>query len=222
MTTVDLLQKTSLFEGLPLSALNIISESSSSLSIPKGELLFIEGDNGSFFYLLINGSVRLFKSAGKDRETTIRTIQPGEIFAEVILFENSRYPVSAEATSDSLLMTFERKVFSHLLDDLNFRNNFCSILMKKQRYLAERIKILSALDVEERFLLFLVDRYGYNKTYTVNLSKKEIALEIDTVPETFSRMIKRLDTRNVIKWQGNTITIDTAYLDEVLTEIRVD
>jgi CRP/FNR family transcriptional regulator len=164
-------------------------------------------------YLLVYGTIQLYKSAPDGRDIVIRVIGPGEIFAEVVLFEQDNYPVSAVALEDSLVLMLPRRQIHCLLAEEPFRNAFVSMLMKKQRHLANRILNLTLHDVEDRFFLFLQEQYGCREVYNIPLSKKDIAAAIFTNPETFSRLLQRLRQNNTLTWERKKLTLRTGFWD---------
>ena len=93
----------------------------------------------------------------------------------------------------------------------SFRRDFIGMLMRKQRYLTERILFLTASDVEERFFLFLEQQYGHRERYTIALSKRDFAAAIGTIPETFSRLLLRLREQGRIRWEGRTLTLPAGF-----------
>lgn len=167
----------------------------------------MEGDQGHSLYLLVSGAVQLIKTSPAGTEVVLKTIQPGEVFAEVILFELDKFPASAVAVSESVILLFPRQEILRLLDDRSFRDDFISMLLRKQRYLAERIYYLTTCDIEERFFRFLGENYGSASTLHITLSKKDIAAAIGATPESLSRLILRLSHAGVIKWQGERLEI---------------
>lgn len=203
-----LLKKSEFFSEISDSAVQELSNVGYLKKYQQGDVLFREGEKGTAFFLLTEGRVKIFKNSADGREIILKLINPGEIFAEVVLFENDKYPVNASAASDTELFVIERKVFYSLLDSEVFRNDFISKLMKKQRYLAERVHYISAYDVEERFFRFIASHYGVKNEYDIDLSKKEIAEAIGTIPETFSRLLMRLKDNEKIEWQGNRLTVN--------------
>ena len=125
-----------------------------------------------------------------------------EIFAEVVLFERPDFPVSAVAIADSSLLEIPRTRIEVLLEGRAFRQEFIAMLMERQRYLAQRIQYLVNYDVEERFFLFLENHYGDNRNIKINISKKDMASAIGATPETFSRLINRLEGEKKIAWNN--------------------
>ena len=209
-----LLKRAEFFEDVSGQARKEIAHQAILRSAPANEILFHEGSVGSTFYLLVEGAVKLFKSSFKGQEITVKLVRPDEIFAEVILFENDRYPVSAITVRKSRLLVMYRSSIQRLLDNREFRSEFIAALMRKQRYLARRILYLTAHDVEERFFMFLGEHYGKHDRYRMTLSKKDIAAAIGTIPETLSRLILRLKKRGLIGWEGKILTLREGFWEE--------
>jgi CRP-like cAMP-binding protein len=207
MDIIELFKKNDLFSGMS-DELNDLRASGAVKNMSHGELLFTEGEPGNHFYLLIEGGIRLFKTSSTGQEVDIRLVKPGEIFAEVVIFEKDIYPVSAKAVMPSSVFAVKRSSFNDLLRDEAFRKKFIINLMQKQRYLAERIMHMMSYDVEERFFRFLLDRYGRSEDIQIDLPKKDIAAAIGTIPETFSRMIARLKNHGAIEWEGNYLKVN--------------
>ncbi|MBN2429994.1 MAG: Crp/Fnr family transcriptional regulator [Acidobacteria bacterium] len=201
----ELLQQQDLFHSLDAAALASLAVEGRRQTLAPGEALFWEDEEGDHFYLLLSGTVRLFKTAPDGREITVKLVRPGEMFAEVILFESDRYPVSATAAVASEVLAVPRRRFLRLLEDPAVRRRFVAGLMRKMRYLTDRILYLTTYDVEERFYGFLRENYGIRERYPIPLSKKDIAAAIGTIPETFSRLIQRLKQRGIIRWDDELV-----------------
>lgn len=202
-----LINQASFFKGLADGHRRELVSIGSIKSVKKRDYLFHEGEKGNSMFLLIDGNIQLHKNTEDGREVVIRVIKPGEVFAEVVLFEAERYPVSARAVTNAETLVFPREGIHRLLAEEDFRNDFIALLMAKQRYLTERIRELTTKDVECRFFTFLRSQYGEKETIHTPLSKKDIAAAIGTTPESLSRLILRLHEDKIIDWQGRDIRI---------------
>jgi CRP/FNR family transcriptional regulator len=204
---VHLLSQAPFFRGISPESRAALASICRTVETRKGGEIFREGARGDAFYLLVHGRVQLHKLAPGGAEVVIKVIQPGEAFAEVILFEESRYPVTAIALAPCLALRILRRDVHALLAREDFRNDFIAMLMRKQRYLAERIRQLTTSSVEERFFHFLREQYGEARVIPVGMNKKQFAAAIGTTPETLSRLIRRLRAAGALTWQGNTIRL---------------
>jgi len=207
MNINESLQKSELFSGLSHIHRDEIRQSGKEFTLEKGKTLFFEGESGQSFFILLEGSIKLFRNSEDGREIIVRILTGGEIFGEVVLFVNESYPVSSIALEQSVLYSISRTAFLRLMEKESFRNEFISVIMKKQRYLSNRIHYLSAYDVEERFFKFLLENYGEQQRYVINLSKKDLASAIGTIPETFSRLISRLKKRGLVQWDKKDLIL---------------
>lgn len=211
MDLEKILRNTDFFHGIGDRHLSSLAGISIPKKIGKKQTLFLEGQRGHAVYLLVYGTIQLYKSAPDGRDIVIRVIGQGEMFAEVVLFEQENYPVSAVALEESLVLMLPRRQVHCLLTEEQFRNAFITILMRKQRHLTERILNLTLHDAEERFFLFLMEQYGPREEYDIPLSKKDIAGAIWTNPETFSRLIQRLKQNGTIVWEQKKLRLQKGF-----------
>ena len=205
MDKTAILAQATFFQGLAPHSRAALAAVCRVRELGKRELLFREGDRGEGLFLLASGSIRLFKTAPDGAEIVIKIVKPGESFAEVVLFEEDRYPVNAVALTASRLYVFLRRDIQNLLGNSDFRRDFLAMLMRKQRYLTERIRQLSTQDITARLLTFLREQYGARDLIQTTISKKDIAAAIGITPETLSRLIPRLKRQHKIIWSGRTI-----------------
>jgi CRP/FNR family transcriptional regulator len=215
MNIEKFLENAELFAGLSGESRVHLAKICVPREFAKKEMLFHEGDPGHSLYFLVSGNIELSKSSPDGRDIVIRVMKAGEMFGEVVLFEKSDYPVTAIAVRKSFVIIIPKKQFNEILEDTKFRNEFIAIIMRKMRYLAERIKYLSLHDVEDRFRLFLGEHYGRKPMICPTLSKKDIAAAIAATPETFSRLITRLDRENLMHWTGKNIAIHENFWNPV-------
>ncbi len=138
----------------------------------------------------------------------IKIIQPGEVFGEVILFEQDRYPVTATSLNECLVLLCPKKGFHHLLAEEGFRNDFIAVLLRKQRYLADKIFSLTSYDVEERLFQFFREHFGDSRSVEMSISKKDVAAAIGVAPETLSRLVQKLESEGRLSWKGRKIEME--------------
>ena len=201
----SLLKKNDLFRELSLSSIEAIKGICKVKKIQKNAHLFFEGDKGESVFLLIMGNIELYKTRADGNKVVVRIIDPGEIFAEVILFENDRYPVNARAIHSSEVYVISKIKFFTLLEKAEFRTDFIRVLMKKQRYLTEQLVERSRDSAEIRFIKFLEKQYGKRTVYHLTFKQKDIAAAIDTNPETLSRVLLKMKKEGYIRVTGKKI-----------------
>lgn len=202
-----------LFSELPETALRSLAASARVREMRRGQWLFREGEPCGAVYCLDRGSILLVRSEEEGTETVIRTVLPGELFAEAGLFERKTYPVSARAAAPSRVIGIPRADFLSLLAQADFRGAFLAMLMRRLRYLTDRIQALTAGGVEERLARFLEEHGGRVHHATVEINKKDVAAAIAARPETLSRLLRRLARRRLLTWRGSAVTLTPAFWD---------
>jgi CRP/FNR family transcriptional regulator len=207
MNISRILDQARFFEGISTASKEILSKYCMPCERRKHAILFREGEPGEAMYLLVRGRISLHKLSPEGRETVIKVIKPGEVFAEVILFEQKQYPVTALALTDILVFKLLRRDLLGLLRQEDFRNDFIAMLLRKQRYLADRIQQLTSQDVEQRLRAFLLEQYGRQEQIHAEINKKQLAAAIDATPETLSRLLQDLKRRKCLVWRQGIIAI---------------
>lgn len=200
-----LLKQTDFFRGLSPESRDALASICVRKALKKRETLFLEGTSGTALYLLAHGAIQLRKTTPDGKEAVIRVIKPGEIFAEVILFEKDRYPVTATALKSSVTYAIPKSRFHALLNREDFRSDFIRGLFEKHRYLTNQLTQLNTANVEERFFFFLREQYGKKELIIPTISKKDIAAAIGVTPETLSRLLLKLKKKKLLEWKGKEI-----------------
>ncbi len=75
-----------------------------------GEVIFHEGDPGKHVYLIVSGSVEIYKTVGDQRQL-LNTIGSGEIFGEMGLVSNEPRFATVIAAEDCRLIMVQDKAF---------------------------------------------------------------------------------------------------------------
>ncbi len=214
MDAASLLDNADFFRTMPAVSKRAIAAICIPRVMGKRETLFREGEKGHSMYLLAQGTVQLFKTSAEGKEVVIKLVKPGEIFGEVVLFEMDRYPVSALSLTPAEVFLLPRRQFHCLLVDERFRTDFIAMLLAKQRYLADQIFRLSAMDVEQRFFHFLRDHYGEKERYEIRITKRDVAAAIDALPETLSRLLLKLREEGTMTWDGDTLLLRKGFWEQ--------
>lgn len=130
---VTQLQTISLFTDLDPALLKQLALHSRLTPYATDEVVFCEGDNlPACLHVLLSGRLHITKIAASGKETILRILPAGEIFAAPALFGDGKAPATATAIEPTAVLTIQRqallKGFSqtpelalHLLGVLNQR-----------------------------------------------------------------------------------------------------
>src|SRR3546814_1109745 len=84
--------------------------------LPRGNLLFQQGEEGDALYGVAEGLIRIWVSGDGVKELTLQLLEPGDVFGEIALLDGLPRSASAEAVDDSLLVMVKRDAFLPLLE----------------------------------------------------------------------------------------------------------
>jgi CRP-like cAMP-binding protein len=109
------IKQSDLLLGTSMDFVKKIMEISSMISHEKGAVLFRENDPAQFFFILLNGRVKL--SIGKGRRRVYDIGQNGEAFGWSSLIGRDTYSASAECVEETKLLVTDCKKLAKVLQE---------------------------------------------------------------------------------------------------------
>jgi CRP-like cAMP-binding protein len=215
-----------LFEGLPKSQQEALEAIAVKRPCGRGQSIFSEGDEGTGFFAVLSGRVKVFKVSPEGKEQIFHIFGPGEVFGEVSVFTGQGFPASAEAYEESSLLFFPRGSFIDLIRrDPSLALNMLALLSLRLRKFAALIDDLSLKEVPGRLAAYLLYLSGREKKepdlIELDITKSELAGLLGTIPETLSRILTRMGRQGLIRSEGSRIRIlDHQALEQIATEGR--
>ena len=108
------IQQTDLFRGMDKNFVKETYDLTVKDSFKQGEVLFREGDQATYFYILLKGRVRL---GTRDTGQVVHTVsRPGEAFGWSSLVGRDVYSASAECLESTKLLKIDREDFRKVLE----------------------------------------------------------------------------------------------------------
>ncbi|MDY0234207.1 MAG: Crp/Fnr family transcriptional regulator [Sulfurimonas sp.] len=189
------LQNIDMFKELDEETLSKIEKLTTHHTIAKDNIVFYEGDDSKYLYLLAKGIIKLYKTSSSHKEIVLKYFHENELIGEVANFEKMPYPATAKAYSDVEVLKIDFKG----LKDIIYSNPELSYiiqtsLIKKIKNLEVIISTNLVLDSKER-----VAKYMYNHADSFFATKNILIAEILSVsPETLSRILKSFKDNGII------------------------
>ncbi|MBU0479658.1 MAG: Crp/Fnr family transcriptional regulator [Proteobacteria bacterium] len=210
MEIINILSTISLFNGLTEEQLQDLAMIITDQNFKKGTTIFAEGDEGTGFYILISGQVKIYKLSVEGKEQILHIFGPGEPFAEAAVFTGKSFPAFADTLKDSRVIFIPRKSFIKLIEDNpSVAMNMLGTLSLRLKKFAGMIEALSLKEVPGRLASHLLLLSGNQNATTVSLTigKAQLASLLGTIPETLSRIFKKMSESGYIESKGSQITL---------------
>ncbi|RTZ74364.1 MAG: Crp/Fnr family transcriptional regulator [Gammaproteobacteria bacterium] len=204
------LKKHYLFQRLTEEQLKRVASRSKMVQLADGQSLFQQGDPATRFYLVVQGRIKLFRLAPEGNEKVIELVDAGNIFAEALMFLNApRYLVGSQALGETTVVSVDAEDFLTLLRD---SVELCLALLAdmsfRLRALIREIDDLSLHSATCRVAAFLLSQAPENSAeFELDVPKHVIASRLSVKPETFSRIIKNLKSREVLEIRGSHVRL---------------
>ena len=191
----------------------------------KGEILFNEGDKVTGIYFIYDGTVKVHKHWGKEKELIVRFAKKGDIVGHRGLGKDDFYPVSATTLEPVTVCFIELDFF---LASLKVNHDFLyELMMFYARELQEsekKMRNLAHMPVKGRIayaLLTLADKFGINGQGLIDilLSRQDLASFSGTTYETVFRILNEFIEEKIIEISGKDILIkNSEKLLEIITK----
>jgi CRP-like cAMP-binding protein len=204
MELKSLFKQTELFRGMSEESLSLLAAKGRQRGFGQGDTLFVEGSKGSEFFLLMEGDVRLYKTSPDGQEIALRIIRPGEIFAEVVIFQDTSYPASAVALSAGSVLAITGCLSPKLLDEKGSATKFQRMLMKSSATSPSASS--TSLPMRWRSVLRFSSSTMARAGSTRCTCQEGHRLGHRDHPETLSRLINRLKGLVRVLREGNTLS----------------
>jgi CRP/FNR family transcriptional regulator len=163
------------------------------------DVIYYEGEKPIFLYVLLEGSVDVYKTNLKGKQLYIHMINAIDFLGEVAVLKKIPYPTTVECATKCKILKID---YSKMNKDFCEKLFFCQKLVES---LYKRIMILmnvldnSFLTTQERVAKLILNNVNEfsNTTYT------DVAKKLNMTPETLSRILNKLKKLNYIDIEDN-------------------
>lgn len=108
-----------------------------------GETIIKQGDIGTEFYIIFEGSVDV-RLQHNETQAVVATLDSGEYFGEVALFDNQPRTATITARDNCILLRLDQKTFLNLAKQRpQFLLNICRVLSQRLRNTEEKLNLQS-------------------------------------------------------------------------------
>lgn len=216
----DMMIKSQLFGGLPNQYITEIEKIAVDKHFNKGDAIFYDGDEGIGFYLVVAGSVNVYKLSPEGKEQILHIVKEGDTIGAVPVFSGKSFPANAKAISKSHLLFFDRKKFIQLITNKPaLTMNILALLAMRLREFTIQVENLSLKEIPGRlasYLLYLSQEQESKDLIKLNISKVQLANILGTGPESLSRALGNMKSRKLIEEEGANIRLINRELLEEL------
>jgi CRP-like cAMP-binding protein len=113
---IRILGTVGLFESLTPEQLRLLAFGAERLVLRAGRELFREGQSADCAYVVVSGSITLFRDSD-DGRVAIRPVGPGAMLGEMALIAQTTRPTAAVAEVETEVIRISRSIFHRILEE---------------------------------------------------------------------------------------------------------
>lgn len=202
------------FSGLTDTILDSLIKDSVLFTLATQEHLLFCGDNINHYYLLESGQIQLYRPSFTGEDKVFHIVHAGQLFFENTVFlPEPIAPLSVFLLSDCRIWQLSANA---LLACVSSHPQMVHQLLQSMSislyHAINRIDTLTISNASQRLVLFLLEFMQRHKSasFTLDVTQKILAKQLNVAPETLSRMINKLCESGFIRYQrGEVHIIDT-------------
>ncbi|CAG0969193.1 CRP-like cAMP-activated global transcriptional regulator [Burkholderiales bacterium] len=203
-----------LFRELDAASLERLAAGASRRALKRGERLFRKGDPATGMYVVVYGEINLIATTPARGARLTGVVGPGQSFGEPVMFLERPAVVDAQASTDALVLHLPATlVFAEIERSPRFARRMIAGLSKRVEALVHELERHAAGTGASRLIAYLLrGRNDANGEFVVRLpaAKAAIAAQLNLTPEHFSRTLRELADRGLIRVEGRLIVVPDA------------
>lgn len=202
MDILQELKKHTIFSDLSNEELKTIANITHIETFEKDQIIFYEGDEPKYFFLLSSGYAKIYKVDQKGNEIVLYNFIAPSLIAEMASIENMKFPATCVALEKCrFLLIFQDKFIQLLRQNADISFNVIKSLTKKIKSMDNILNRSLIFDATTKVAHYIDNDPNEFK----NKKNKIIATELHITPETLSRVLKKLKELDIIDNDHNLL-----------------
>lgn len=197
--TIDLLEKSPFIQAAGAAAMADLLKSSFTQILPRGAVLFEQGEQPDFVHVLLAGSIGLQATVPDGGKTIVELFGPGELLLVPAVVLWLPYLASAVAMTEVRVLMIPGDVFR---DGVARSHDLCrattQLLARHWRLMVDQVVDLKLRSAEERVARFIARRVSEEAgagCAALPEPRTAIAARLGMTPETLSRSLGNLEAK---------------------------
>lgn len=173
----------------------------------KGAYVYVEGETAPGIYIVVSGTVRLFRTSEDGREQDLFHASASESLNDASAFDGKPTIATAQAIEPTMLVLIGREALTALMrDHPQIASAVIREMAARLRDLARLAGDLSLRRVISRLAGVLLRLAGARSVAELP-TRNELAAMVGTVREVATRTLRQLEAAGVLRLEGRSVSI---------------
>jgi CRP/FNR family transcriptional regulator len=193
------------FASLQPARLDALLDEAPTMTVPAGTVMFDEKNPCMAFPLLLEGTVRVSKTAPNGRELQLYRVVPGEacVMTSSCLLGHAPYTARGVTESDTTLVTLPAPIFNRLVTEHEpFRTYVFSLFADRISELMQLVEAVAFHRLDQRLAALLL-----GKGKVIRTTHQQLADELGSVREIVSRLLRSFADQGLVALSREQIEI---------------
>jgi CRP/FNR family transcriptional regulator len=198
------------FAGLSEAEVQVLALRAVERRFAPDEILFWEGGPCDGVFLIIEGSVKIFRTSPGGREVMLAIETAPSSVAELPLFDGGPYPASVRAVEAVVSLFINKNDFQQVCRQYpDVALKVLAVVGRRLRHLVGLVEAMTFGSVTQRLarLLLETSKGTGAETFDLPVTHQELASRLGTVREVVSRNMARFRAEGLIRVQGHEVQI---------------
>ena len=204
------LTQIALFSSLTEAEIQALGQRAVERRFAPDEMLFWEGEPCAGIFLIVEGSVKIFKTSAGGREMMLALETAPSTVAELPLFDGGPYPASVRAVEPVAALFINKADFQAVCRQFpDVALKILAVVGHRLRHLVQLVESMTFGSVTQRLARLLLDasRQTGGDDFDLPLTHQELASRLGTVREVVSRNLARFRAEGLIRIQGRQVSV---------------
>ncbi len=209
----DLLLSTPLFGGIDSQDLSPMLHclGATTVTVPKGDPVFLEGDAAGFIGVVLEGSVQVVQEDFYVNRSILTHAEKGDLFGESFACANiETMPVSGYAVRDSKLLLLScQKMLTVCSSACLFHNqlvkNMLKVVAQKNLQMHDKIRFMSQKTTKEKLMAYLLEqaKAAGSPEFTIPFDRQALADFLGVERSAMSAELGKLKKAGILDLKGS-------------------
>lgn len=207
---VAVLSELALFAALSESELHGLAQRAVEKKFAADETLFWEGEPCAGIFLIVQGSVKIFRTSPSGREVMLSIETAPATVAELPLFDGGTYPASVRVVEPVVALFINKSDFQQFCrQNPDVALKVLAVVGRRLRHLVGLVESMTFGSVTQRLARMLLDasKAAGSDTFDMPSTHQELASRLGTVREVVSRNLGRFRAQGLIAIRDREVQI---------------
>jgi CRP-like cAMP-binding protein len=204
------LSEIALFAALSGSEIQGLAQRAVEKRFAADEVLFREGEECAGIFLIVQGTVKIFRTSAGGREVMLSIESAPASVAELPLFDGGPYPASVRAVEPVVALFVDKRDFQQVCRQYpDVALKVLAVVGRRLRQLVGLVEAMTFGSVTQRLARLLLDasKMAGAEVFELPVTHQELASRLGTVREVVSRNLARFRAGGLIRIQGRQVEI---------------